>query len=172
MAKFKVNQKVIRKSDGNVGTVKAREVISENKRTDVKYLVDFGDGLENWKVMRRGELKNYYVGTKPSRYVIKSYEVGDGRIVTLAALVETFKNDMVFDNPFKTKVLSIGYTIYNGTDEYNERIGHRFAIHRCKQAPFTMMFSPFGGDFNADTVDAIMKAKADYIIRNIEKFVS
>ena len=174
MAKFKVNQSVVRKSDGKVGVVRAREVNSVNGRTDVKYLVDFNEGIENWKVLTRKDIMSFEQPDDKCPYVIKRYEVGDGKILTIAAHVETQKDYMLgplFEEyKTKTKILTIGFSLYNGVDEYNEEIGRKYAIHRCKCNPFTTITSAFSGEFNKETVDVIMDVKAKYIINNINNF--
>ena len=70
----------------------------------------------------------------------------------------------------KYKTLSIGYSIYNGTDEFDQNVGIKIAKHRCRHNPFTCMASLFSGEFPQSTVAAIMDDKAKYIIRNIDKF--
>ena len=47
MSKFKINEKVISVENGNVGIVRARDIVHENKKTTVKYMVDFGGGMES-----------------------------------------------------------------------------------------------------------------------------
>ena len=179
MAKFNVNQTVVRKSDGKSGIIRAREVKSVENYTDVKYLVDFGDGIENWVVLTKNDIKPEPKNVKSPDYVFKTYTVGDGQVVTMAAHVESVKTEAnayieEFDDFYtytrKGKALSIGFSIYNGSDEYNEEIGKKYAKHRCKVNPFTTMVSAFSGEFNNDTVEAIMNAKAKYIIENIDRF--
>ena len=64
----------------------------------------------------------------------------------------------------------VGFSIYNGTDEYSWEVGRKIAIHRCKHNPFVSMTSDFSGEFGLDTVYAIMDIKADYIKQNINNF--
>ena len=153
MAKFKVNENVVRVSDGKIGTIKAREITqmsdsdSTKQSTNVKYLVDFGEGIENWSVVTRNDIQKM----KTTKFV---YDM-DG----LYAAKKTHG-----------KKLSIGFSIYNGSDVYDNEIGRKIAIHRCKKNPFTTMTSGFSGEFNLTTVESIMDAKADYIIKNIDNF--
>lgn len=174
MSKFKVNQSVVRKSDGKVGVVRAREISSVGGKTDVKYLVDFNEGIENWKVVTRNDITSFVKGGEKSPYVVKNYEVGDGKVLTVAAHVETQKDCMygplLEEYKVKTKILTIGFSLYNGVDEYNEEIGKKYAIHRCKCNPFTTMTSAFSGEFNRETIDVLMDVKAKYIIDNIDNF--
>ena len=95
-------------------------------------------------------------------------------MLTLAALVEK-ERDYTFDYEgelIKTvgRKLSIGFSIYNGRDEFNPIVGEKIAIHRCKHNPFTTMTSAFSGEFNNETVESIMSVKANYIIKNIDNF--
>lgn len=176
MSKYKVNQEVVRKSDGKVGIVRAREVNSVENYTEVKYLVDFSEGIDKWKVMTRKELLSVPKNALRNNYLFKTYEVGDGKIITMAAHVETIKCDVEEDDfPYceykiTGRVLNIGFSVYNGIDEYDEKIGCKYAVHRCKNRPFVTMFSDFAGEFNRDVVEVIMDVKAKYIIDNIEKY--
>ena len=54
-------------------------------------------------------------------------------------------------------------------DNYIKK-GKKYARHRCKHKAFASMESSFGGEFNHDTVVAIMAAKAKYIEEHIEEF--
>ena len=174
MAKFKVNQRVLEKESGKLGVIRAKEVDKKEKHTDVKYLVDFHEGIENWKIMRRKDLLPY-VKPKAQEYIFKTYEVDGGQVITMAAHVETEKVetfDEFLEDYVKTsfKSLTIGFSIYNGTDEYDEAIGQKFAKHRCKTNPFVLMTSDCRAEFNVATVKAIMDVKAQYIKANFSKF--
>ena len=74
--------------------------------------------------------------------------------------------------PTRAKTLNIGHAIYNPNDEYNERFGFRIAKNRIKTRPFAHLYSEFTGEFNYDTVVAIMDAKAKYIAENSERFIT
>ena len=181
MAKFKVNQKVVRNSDGKIGVVKAREMTcltdsNENKKvTSVKYLVDFGEGIENWSIVTRNDISSVK-DSENYPYVLKFYDIDDKKKLTMVALVEKVRSYVCdYDDLYSVKKttgkkLSIGFSIYNGVDEFNPIIGEKIAIHRCKKNPFTTMSSDFSGEFNDQTIEAIMNAKADYIIANIDNF--
>ena len=67
--------------------------------------------------------------------------------------------------------MRIGYAIYNPDDEYDNTVGVRIATHRAKKSPFCHLISDFSGEFNTETVDALLRVKADYIVRNIDKFI-
>lgn len=173
MAKFKVNQIVVRKSDGKNGIIRAREVNTVGNRTEVKYLVDFGEGIENWQVVKRCDISPKLFDVR-NPYIIKTYEVGDGKVITMAAMVSNEKNHLTLDDmeyfKINIKSLTIGFSLYNGTDDYDAALGEKYAIHRCKKNPFATMYSYFSGEFNYETVTAIMDAKAKYIINNIDRF--
>ena len=181
MAKFKINQKVVLREGSNyevvneIGVVKAREVRQVGNKTEVKYLVDFGGGMENWLILTRKDLKSATEIANTEKFKLKTYKLDNGMILTLAACV--FKDyEYVYDSDNESmnkkywKLLSIGFSIYNGVDEYNNNIGNKIAIHRCKKNPFTTMLSDFSGEFNNETVSSIMDQKANYIINNIDKF--
>ena len=58
MSKFNVGEEVIVKSSGKVGVIKSREVIhkDDTNRTEITYVVKLGEGFENWKDKRQGEI--------------------------------------------------------------------------------------------------------------------
>jgi hypothetical protein len=179
MAKFNVNQNVVRKSDGKPGIIRAREVKSVDNYTEVKYLVDFGDGIDNWSVVTKNDITSAPKNEEKSPFMVKRYDVGDGKSITIAARVNNVKTEAnayseAFDEYYsyttKGKILNIGFSIYNGSDDYNPEIGRKYAIHRCKTNPFTTMGSGFSGEFNNETVEAIMDVKAKYIIKNMDRF--
>lgn len=167
MSKFQVNQKVLSVADGREGIIRAREVKSVENYTEVKYLVDFGDGIDKWKVLTKKDIKKCLPPVAGWKWIKKEYHLDDGKIVTLAANVETTKD---FWFSFNERVLTIGFSIYNGIDDYNPELGKKIAVHRAKKNPFTTMISHFTSEFGYDTVVAIMDAKAKYIIDHIDKF--
>ena len=181
MAKFKINQKVALREGSNyevvneIGVIKAREVRQVGNKTEVRYLVDFGGGLENWLILTRKDLKSATEIVNKEIFKIKTYKLDKGMILTLASCVFKYY-DYVYDSDNEStnkkywKILSIGFSIYNGVDEYDEKIGNKIAIHRCKENPFTTMISDFSGEFNEETVFSIMDQKANYISNNIDKF--
>lgn len=66
--------------------------------------------------------------------------------------------------------MEIGFSIYNGIDNYKHAFGVKYALHRIKTRPFCRMESNFNGEFNNETVLAIMDAKANYIISHWSEF--
>lgn len=178
MSKFRVNDSV-RSDKFGQGVVKAREVNHVNGRTDVKYLVDFGGGIENWKVVTRSDVRKVVKEESKPNFKVKTYKIdGDKKVLTLASHVTSTKYFPIYDEfgdvydfmQTNGKTLKIGFSLYNGSDDYDEKIGRKYAIHRCKNNPFATMFSSFYGEFNEETVDAVMDAKAKYIIKNIDNF--
>lgn len=173
MAKFKVNQKVIRNSDNAIGTVMAKEVVADGKSTVVNYLVNFGGGMKNWQIVSRKDISRLPNKRPSSNTEVKMYKLDDGKVLTIVAKVSvesTFDEDGLDLYKVKYKALSLGFSIYNGIDEYDEAVGIKIAMHRCKNNPFTRMISPFSGEFSKETVMNIIESKAKYIIENIDKF--
>lgn len=70
----------------------------------------------------------------------------------------------------KGRKLTIGFSIYNGKDDYDNNIGVKYAKHRMKTHPFCSMESAFSGEFQPKTVHAIIDAKADYIMEHWDEF--
>ena len=65
----------------------------------------------------------------------------------------------------------MGVSIYNPVDEYNEQIGIKLAKHRAFKSPFCCLKARFSGEFNNETVEALMDVKAKYIVKNLKKFI-
>lgn len=191
MSKFNVNDEVIVVATGEKGVVKAKEVTTANdgnkKHITIQYMVKVGEGFSNWKVFYRRELQKAVKMEEAteSKYLTKVYDTPNGYKVTLVALADTYKyfeGDEVYDEVerqwehiarlCKGKRLNIGYSICNPNDEYDIKVGIKIAKKRLHSRPFAHMVSKFSGEFNKETVIAIMDAKANYIINNIDKFIS
>ena len=166
--KFKVNDRVRIIATGEIGTVKGRDVlkIDGTKRVKVEYVVKTGDGFNNWKPLSKKEIERVNVEVEEPRVYTKVYDVVDGFKITMYAKVDNYRS-------FSTKgrVLRIGYAIYNPVDPYDENRGIKIARSRSRYSPFCFMISEFNGEFNADTVNALMDVKADYIKNNFDKFI-
>ena len=179
MSKFKVNENVISVENGKTGVIRARDIVHDGKMTTVKYMVDFGGGMDSWKVMEKKDLKR--AGNKNSRrhYIVREYDYENNQKLIVAADVKPQKFLVDIPDAFefcdgvyvrKGKVLSIGFAIYNGIDEYDFNVGRKHAVHRMKHNPFAVMESKFGGEFNKETVEAIMDVKAKYIKEHWNEF--
>ena len=180
MSKFKTNDKVIVKATGKIGVIKSCDMIDiGDGRVKVEYIVKTGNGFENWHTYSKKELEKIVPAhvNKPIPTLVVN--APNGYKVTLVALVA---NELVLKDAYdedthylpywrKGKKLKIGYAIYNPDDEYNHAFGVRLATHRAKKRPFCHLISDFNGEFNTETIDALLHVKADYIVRNIDKFI-
>lgn len=181
MAKFKVNDEVIVVATGQKGVVMCREEINdkETKRTNVTYLVKLGEGFDNYKVFTRKELQRVVRPVDAPEEVVRVFDAPNGVKVTMVAMTEVLKDETLsWENEVspvlrtnKTKVFRMGVSFYNPNDEYDELMGYKIARHRAFEKPFCTLTARFLGEFNAYTVEALMEAKARYIVENIEHFV-
>lgn len=165
--KFKNGDKVIVKATGEMGVVKGRDIIKndKDKRIVVQYIVKVGDGIHNWKAFDKKELKAVESNIEQyPKYHLREYTNKDGRKVTLMGIVDK----MPFDE--NMRVFSIGHALLHPNDEENPNMGRKIAKGRAKTRPIGYYMSFYKNDFDNDTVDAIMKRKSDYIFDNIEKF--
>ena len=179
MAKFKMNDVVVVKATGQRGTVMCREDVcdKDTKHTVVSYLVKLGEGFENYRQFTRKELKRVPKAEEPRTDVVKEYDAPNGFKVTMVGLTNTVDGDFYWEDGIKPrfrkeKLFRLGVSIYNPADEYNAERGYKIARHRALNRPFCSMTARFLGEFNKPTVEAIMDAKASYIIKNINKFVN
>ena len=179
MSKFKANDKVIVKATGKIGVIKSCDMIDiGDGRVKVEYIVKTGNGFENWHTYSKKELEKIVPAhvNKPNPTLVVN--APNGYKVTLVALVindkviKPYRKNGVYDPHWhKVKYLRIGYAIYNPDDEYDHDFGVRVATKRAKKNAFCHLFSDFSGEFNTETVDALLRVKADYIVRNIDKFI-
>ena len=168
MAKFKVGETVLDAKTGIEGAVKARDIQSGDGKTVVKYMVDFGGGIENWKIMSRKQLSKSPKKNQRRELIVKEYSHGEQKLT----LVARVRNRIYLspDVSIGGKMMEIGFSIYNGIDNYKHAFGVKYALHRIKTRPFCRMESNFNGEFNNETVLAIMDAKANYIISHWSEF--
>ena len=179
MSKLKTNDKVIVKTTGKVGVIKSRDMIDMGDgRVKVEYIVKTGDGFDNWNSYSKNELEKFFPTNEVKTIPTLVVDAPNGYKVTLVALVindrviKPYRKNGVYDPHWhKVKYLRIGYAIYNPDDEYNHAFGVRLATHRAKKRPFCHLISDFNGEFNTETIDALLRVKADYIVRNIDKFI-
>ena len=181
MSKFKVNEKVVSVESGESGIVRVRDIQHEGKKTIVKYMVDFGGGIEKWKIMDKSELKKVHPIDNNNPFYCFEYVYNhdnNQRLIVVASvepksfLVENPNSDDWSNNFYirKGRKLTIGFSIYNGKDDYDKNIGVKYAKHRMKKHPFCSMESGFSGEFQPKTVRAIIDAKADYIMEHWDEF--
>ena len=179
MAKFKVNDSVIVVATGQCGTVVCREeeIDKEAKHTKVTYLVKLGAGFENYKVFSRNELKKVVPTITEMPSYVRVYDAPNGFKVTCVAFVKTNRLgwDVDEDGKFhqeKERNLRIGFSFYNPDDKYVPELGFKIARHRAETHPFCNLKAKFLGEFTADTVYALMDAKAKYVVEHLDTFVS
>lgn len=177
MAKFHVNDNVVINENGKQGVIVCRDEVRDKQtnRTEVKYFVKFGDGLNNYGWFNRKELsKHVVVEVANKRIKTRVYDISNGFKLTLVSVVETLdgwdENSITIAE--KERSLRIGFALCNPLDEYNENVGFKIAHHRAYAKPFTHMVARFTGEFNEATVEAIMDVKAHYICENIENFIN
>lgn len=166
--KFKVNDRVRVIATGEVGTVKGREVtnVDGTVRVKIEYIVKTGEGFNGWKAYNKKELELVRKEVEEPRTYHKVYDVVDGFKITMYTKVDNVPNWIGGG-----RTLRMGYSIYSPEDVYDEAKGVKIARKRSKVCPFCRMESDFKGEFNADTVFALMDVKADYIKNNFDRFI-
>jgi hypothetical protein len=181
MSKLKINDKVIVKESGKTGVVKGRDIVElPDGKVRVEYIVKTGNGFENWGTFKKNELERV-VSVKTEKAVpTLVVDAPNGYKVTLVAIIrnETVWKDSFDENGYyspyarKGKDLRIGVAFYNPNDTYDYDFGVSIATHRAKTSPFCHLISDFNGEFNKETIDALLKVKGEYIVNNIEHFVT
>lgn len=170
MAKFRINERVYVPSLDQYGVVRIHDVLHDHEKmhTESKYYVLLEGEERNYEWFRREQLQKCTPKEqKKCEIYAKTYQADNNRSVTLVAEVITFK---VGRSKFRD--LFIGASFYNGVDDYDALVGYKIAKSRIKTSPFCTMHSGFGGEFNADTVNAIMDAKGKYLVEHIDEFVN
>ena len=181
MSKLKIGDKVLVKNNEKIGIIKGRELKElPNGKVEIEYVVKTGEGFDNWAAYNKHELKKVKSDKIEKHIPTLIIDADNGYKITLVGIVrnETVWKDSVDDMGFfntyarKGKNLSIGYSIYNPNDKYDEDFGKRIAIHRAKKKPFCHMVSDFNGEFNHQTIMALLEVKGKYIANNLEHFIS
>ena len=96
----------------------------------------------------------------------------NGYTITVIAITSNIRWHDENDNCRRGKELRIGYSICNPSDEYDDDIAIRIAKHRAKKSPFCHLMSPFNGEFNDDTINALLETKGYYILENLDNFIN
>lgn len=166
MSRLNIGDKVIVKSTNEKGIVKGRDIIGKGDGTfDVQYIVKLGDGYENWKPFNKRELKRNNPNKQKKKNQINSITItakNGYKVTVVSVLKETFL----------TYTLTIGYSICNPNDVFDEKFGINLAKHRALTNPFSKYFSIKKKDFTEETATAIIAIKANYIANNIEEFIN
>lgn len=181
MSKFRIGDNVIVKETGNFGVIKGREIVPlEGKKNRIEYVVKVGNGYENWKCYTKNELEKVRKKEEKKVYPKLVIDAENGYKVTVVALIETIRDFYDFGYPYedieipviiKHCRLSIGYSIYNPEDEYDEEMGQRIALHRAKTNSFSTLYADTKAEFTKDTVSALLYSKGKYIADNVAKFI-
>lgn len=186
---FQIGTKVRVKKSGEIGIVKGREQIVDEKTNHVtiEYVVKFGEGMNNWKSYSRRELENVIINEEETfnptyPQIITTHYTNNKRTIVMVGVVDKVKFDIynkvegenieVFvKEPFKGKCLTIGYAILHPEDEFDVLVGEQIALKRAAEHPISRLFSSFNGEFNADMVEDILRNKSEFIFDNINKFI-
>lgn len=165
--KLKVGELVKVNATGEFGVIKGRDIIpTEGKRVDIQYIVKTGEGIANWKAYSKKELSPV-VKTDTQVYpkVYNSLFIDDktGRELMLSTVI-----GKRWDNG---KYLTMGYALRHPHDESNFKMAAKIAKHRAYARPICILASQYKGEFNEDTVNSLMAAKARYIFSHLENFV-
>ena len=183
--KFKIGDKVRDKESNEIGTVIAHEQVKlEDKKVAIQYIVKFGDGFENYRPYTRKGLELVNTDEKP---VIPAYpktyshtqKCKDGKrtIVMVGVIGKCRDYKFNYLNPLsnfsiKKKILSVGYAICHPDDENDFFVGLKLATKRAFEKPISYLETPFMGEFTEEFVNLILKNKADFIEKNLEKFIN
>ena len=153
------------------GVVVAREIKSlANNKCEVKYMVrPFGsEGFDSYQIVTRKDLVKIVTEEPKPLTVCKHYPLDGGYTLTLVAIVERWRN--TWGDNFKQ--LCMGYSICSPLDKFDENFGFKVARHRAKKHPFCAMYSEHSAEFDENTTNAIMDAKAEYIKAHPERFIA
>lgn len=165
--KLKVGESVRVNETGEYGVIKGREVVhTEGKRIEIQYIVKTGEGINKWKAYSKKELSPIVktnTGVYPKFYTNMFVDDKTGRELMLVALVGK--------NYVGHKVLRLGYALRHPHDESNTKMALKIAKHRAIEHPICILESYYNGEFNEDTVNSLMSAKARYIFTHLENFV-
>lgn len=165
--KLKVGEPVRVNATGEHGVIKGREVVPmEGKKIEIQYIVKTGEGIDKWKAYSKKELTplaKTNTEVYPKVYSKTFVDDKTKRELMLVAIVGK--------NYIDRKVLRIGYALRHPHDESNTKMALKIAKHRAIERPICSLESYYKGEFNEDTVNSLMSAKARYIFTHLENFV-
>lgn len=156
MGKFKVNG-LVKDKDGRQGKIRYIERVydKETKHTKVKYFVQYGEGLENWKEQDRTELtKVYQVKASKDNTSYSSY----------ISTYSDFKYHVTY--AYNRKELKVAVAVCHPDDKYDENFGYKLTNHRLKHNPKWHFKSEGRYGFTDDTVLTMLHT---LIIPEVEK---
>lgn len=165
--KLKVGEAVRVNATGEHGVIKGREVVPiEGKRIEIQYVVKTGEGINKWKAYDKKELTpltKEKTEAYPKVYNKTYVDDKTKRELTLVAIVNK--------NWLDHKTLSIGHALRHPNDESNINMAVKIAKHRALRRPICDLESYYKGEFNEDTVNSLMEAKARYIFTHLDNFL-
>lgn len=182
MSKFKIGDQVVIKKTGKIGVVKGREIMSlSDNKVKIEYIVKLDNGFNNWSSFNRNEIKKVIEDKKGTPCHVKCVDAPNGWKIILVGIIKREKqtywdfdeiNGVTCQHLRNGKDFRIGYAIYNPNDEWNLETGVKIAKNRAKTKPFCHMNSDFSGEFNKETIEALLTVKGEYILNNFDKFVT
>ena len=156
MGKFKLNG-LVKDNDGRQGKIRYIERVydKETKHTKVKYFVQYGEGLENWKAQDRTELTKVYQlkATKDNT----SYSA-------YASTYDNFKYNIQYQ--YNRKELKVAVAVCHPDDKYDVDFGDKITNHRLKHNPKWHFKSEGRHGF---TDDNVLKIIDNIVIPEVEK---
>ena len=165
--KLKVGESVRVNETGEYGVIKGREIVpTDSKRIEIQYIVKTGEGINKWKAYSKKELSPIVktnTEVYPKVYTNMFIDDKTDRELMLVAIVGK--------NYVDHKVLRMGYALRHPHDESNTKMALKIAKHRAIERPICILESHYKGEFNEDTVNSLMSAKARYIFTHLENFV-
>lgn len=184
MSRLKKGQKVVLKAgvvkketNGIVVDVRVTQNRKDDKRVDIRYVVEKADDgwnpKEKFVVVTKDRIEKVVSDRKqeepkrkkPTYCVVTEKEKSSGRSVTVAGMAETVNEGLTF------RRLRIGYAIQHPDDEADEKMGAMVAKRRCVTRPMSSFISPNKTEFREDIVEAICRVKLKYICDNIETVI-
>ena len=184
MSRLKKGQKVVLKAgvvkketNGIVVDVRVTQNRKDDKRVDIRYVVEKADDgwnpKEKFVVVTKDRIEKVVSDRqqeepkrkKPKYCVVTEKEKSSGRSVTVAGMAETVNEGLTF------RRLRIGYAIQHPDDEADEKRGAMVAKRRCVTRPMSAFISPNKTEFREDIVEAICRVKLKYICDNIETVI-
>lgn len=156
MGKFKVNG-LVKDKDGKQGKIRCIERVydKETKHTKVKYFVQYGEGLENWKEQDRKDLTKVYQ--------LKTYKKSTS-YSTHTSTYSDFKYYIQY--AYNRKELKVAVAVCHPDDNYDKDFAYKITNHRLKHNPKWHFKSEGRYGFTDDNVEKILN---EIIIPEVEK---
>lgn len=110
---------------------------------------------------RIGEFTDF--AGRPRKYIVAAVSE-----LVNCGLVTTMTDDVKLTMEEVVKKLSLGFSICDPNDEWNEELGKRIALGKAIKRPTRVMYASHAGMINTEVVNALINQEMEFLEKNPE----